>query len=110
MANVYSTCFYRGVIPTASTVLYTVPTGFVAIVRDITVYNAMATSRKGLTGWLIQDDNANPIYATLATSPSNLTTYQWQGREVLTAGQTVVGLAYDGSWKVRVNGYLLTTP
>lgn len=108
MADVYSVRFFEDVgLSPGSYLAYTVPDGYVAILRDIDAYSSAGVSDaeiyvEGHLGQTIFYGNV------AATSKSNA---QWRGRQVLQAGETItitVGASTD--WDVTISGYLLVAP
>lgn len=109
MASVYSTLFLSG-NTTGGAPVYTVPAGFVAILRDVDVYNNslvfaelfLEDSEFGNTIWRV-DNNAFIPGSSIGSS-------QWRGRQVFTEGNGFLFNASSGTWDVRASGYLLTLP
>lgn len=109
MGTVYSTVFLNGNTSGGAPV-YTVPAGFVAVLRDADVYNNslvaaelfLEDSASGVTIWRV-DNNAFIPGSSLGSS-------QWQGRQVFTAGNGFLFNASSGTWDVRASGYLLQLP
>jgi hypothetical protein len=105
----YSTLFYEG-HPAAGTPTTCVApaAGFVAVVRDITAYNAINLWTP-LRGFAFQTDGLEYVW----NRQNNLLgqrSYQWQGREIVEPGHTLTVTGFEASWYFRVNGYLLTLP
>lgn len=102
MAAVYSTRLLQAVGLTADLV-YTVPPGFVAIVRDADLHNndtfGASFFMQGALGqaiWLATRDITDTGY------------YSWRGRQVLEAGETLTAHIASGTWDVTISGYLLS--
>jgi hypothetical protein len=105
---VYSTRFALvSITDSSSHDLYTVPAGYVAILRDIdgftsvTPVTSLQLTVTGLTAILIPDPGSSP-------GP-----VQWRGRLVMNAGETVACIApgrTGGLYNLCVSGYLLTVP
>jgi hypothetical protein len=102
----YSTQFFAGAIGLGTTALYTVPTGFVVVVRDVTVYGNFATAEQvgvglevagSISGYLLF---ANPLH------PGDLA--EWQGRQVINAGGVLTAVSGGSGPIVWASGYLLT--
>lgn len=109
MANVYSTLFIRGQVSYPSTLTYTVAAGFVAVVRDIQLWNG-GTAGVGLFGCEVYDDALSVLFGVFAPVPTPGNPYDWEGRAVMNAGETLTVYPLDANWRVRVSGYLLTLP
>lgn len=105
----YSTEFIRGTIAAGAHLDYTVPNGFVAVVRDIMMINQGVVGT-GLFGCWAQDDAGAWIYALFTPVACVGNPYTWEGRAVMNAGETLSIHSLDAGWKVRASGYLLTTP
>lgn len=109
MPTVYSTVFITG-NTSGGAPIYTVPPGFVAVLRDVDVYNNsllaaelfLEDSQTGQTIWRV-DNNAFIPGASIGSS-------QWNGRQVFEAGGGFLFLATAGVWDVRASGYLLVAP
>lgn len=87
---------------------YIVPEGFVAVLRDIDVYNNSA-----LTAELFVEDNQSGVTIwrvdnSLVIPESTKGSVQWTGRQVFEAGGGFVFVASAGTWDVRASGYLLS--
>lgn len=104
MAGVYSTSFIAEHALSGS-VVYTVPDGFVAIVRDIdvyvngdliaTTYYAVDADTDGTFAWFVSPNEADPGL------------YSWRGRQVFLAGESFAFIS-GNVCDVRISGYLLT--
>jgi hypothetical protein len=105
MARVYSTCFIaqQGL---GTTITYTVPPGFIAIVRDLDSYNSTFTNS---TIRFIDAQTGGTIW--VAVNNALATDYEsWRGRQVFETGQQFTVSVTGDPWDVRVSGYLLDTP
>lgn len=103
MTVVYSTKFAAGAQASGSTsVVYTVPAGYVAVVRDIEVgaQNAPANS--------VAINLAGVAEIYQAGGIAQYSTAQWKGRVVLNAGDQINVDAIAGTWTYIISGYLLT--
>lgn len=109
MGTIYSTVFLNGNTGSGAPV-YTVPAGFVAVLRDVDVYNNsfvlaelfLEDSETGVT--IKRWDNSALI------PDANLGSDEWRGRQVFTEGNGFLFNASSGVWDVRASGYLLTMP
>lgn len=105
MATLYSTRFIQAQALAFSAV-YNVPAGFIAVIRDCSVYNnsGAASASVFLEGALGQ---------TIFFAGNGIGTqasHQWTGRQVVEAGETITVAVGSGTWDVSVSGYLLTSP
>lgn len=104
----YSTNFFTGSLPDSEATLYTVPSSYVAVVRDVEVFNGSL------------DEASFRLDVTVPGSPTafwwginNLASgavTQWKGRLVLPPSSTISGLANESEFFVIVSGYLLSSP
>lgn len=101
----YSTQFFLGTVDTVGQLLYTVPEGFVAVVRDVEVLHVSSDSGT----FSIYDQSPGPAAATFwFVSVDDLTWAQWRGRAVLNPGDELSASVSDGgSYQAFVSGYLL---
>jgi hypothetical protein len=103
--TVYSTLLFTGLLPVGTGTLYTVPSGYVAVVRDIEVWSG-ATSQAGINFGLLSSGFYAVIW-NLEIQPSAW--QQWKGRVVAPAGLELQG--YGGGQSTIhacVSGYLLS--
>jgi hypothetical protein len=102
-ATVYSVCFIAESGLTGSAV-YTVPTGQVAVVRDLDSY---VSSLGSTTLRLVDLQTGGTWFVDAQLSPTGHWG-SWRGRQVFTEGQQFevnTDVAYD----VRLGGYLLSS-
>lgn len=84
--------------------VFTVPVGYVAVVRDINLYNG-----GGITvTTAIWHGSAGQALALWSSSASASDAF-FTGRQVFYAGETF-DITTNGAWDVTVSGYLLATP
>lgn len=106
--SLYSIRLFAGQLEAEVNPAYTVPDGFVAVIRDIVVYNetgdtdtfnavAIVPGPLSLIAWSFADQT---VY----------TSAQWQGRQVLNAGDVLYFYAGHYPWHVLASGYLLSSP
>lgn len=102
MATIYSTLFGSGFqVGAGSGTFYTVPAASVAIVRSVQLDDVGHTAQN----FIIADGgNLSIAHAEIAAAPWF---YDWEGRSVLDAGETLQWLSDGGDWTWRVSGYLL---
>lgn len=103
---VYSTCF-MAVTTGTSSASYTVPTGSVAVLHNMTFWNAVTQPTPIISaGFDVALESALMYIWTLEGSGLLRGTYQWSGREVfydvLLFNTVIPGYVF------RANGYLLT--
>jgi hypothetical protein len=106
---VYSTRFVSVAPASTNTVYYTVPAGFVAVVRTMTFAYAEPARANGVATVLLAAANSR-IWIVQATA-STVGSAVWSGRLVLPAGETLRA-AYTGTtgqW-LTISGYLLSLP
>lgn len=104
--TVYSTQFFLGVAAT-NDLLYTVPTGQVAVLRDVSGFPSsgfidVAEIYEGTDNvYFLQSDWVQP----------NQGMWHWKGRVVLNSGQSLKFYSYTGAtWSLYLGGYLFPTP
>lgn len=95
-------CLFEGVVTTTGglTDLWTVPTGYVDVLRDLdgyTTYGGAANATLHVGG----------LYFCINPSPSAGAPVAWRGRQVFVAGQTVKVFLDHGPWNLRLCGYRL---
>lgn len=88
-----------------SPLAFEVPTGYVAIVRDLDVYSGGGI----ITDWKLSVNGVATFAAGEFTIESLPQTAQWRGRQVLNAGELLV-FQSDNSTDGLVSGYLLLSP
>lgn len=102
---VYSTQFLTGLFPTAP-VYYTVPAGYRAVLRDISVY-----WNGDVSGGVLNVAIASVALVYRFTGPANVAEgQQWTGRMVLDPGQQLEFSPASGNWGFIASGYLLSLP
>jgi hypothetical protein len=102
---VYSTRFLRfgGEGPVSQ--IYTVPDGYVAVVRSATLF---IDGSAGGNGELYVEDPTTWLIAVTA-SPEGAQLYQWNGHAVLSAGEVLAGDASASTASSLIaSGYLLS--
>lgn len=106
MAALYST-FFGGVNGSESGVydFYTVPPGFIAVLRDVDA----SWSGAGLPAKLYLHDPVLGAWQLLQATV-NPDGAQWQGRQVYNQGTQFGVYIPVAGWTVRMSGYLLTMP
>lgn len=100
---IYSTQFYAGQPPgDATTALFTVPSGHVYVVRDITVTPFSAGSPDRFT--ILIGGSAAGFLASDVTTPEYQSWHQ-EGRWVLEAGQVCEFHSDGRTYRVLISGY-----
>ncbi len=100
---VYSTRLL-GAVGLVGTLSYTVPAGFVAVIRDLDAYNGGGITVTNIT---LHGSGGQTIWQDDSTTLSRNSA--WRGRQVIFAGETF-DVHTTGAWDVTVSGYLLSTP
>lgn len=104
----YSTRLVAAVLDAALDDAYTVPAGFVAVIRDMELTNQGGTA----TAIAIDLEVPGPLTATIyfnADVPAG-SWLQWQGRVVMNAGDVLSISASAYPIGAVVSGYLLSAP
>jgi hypothetical protein len=106
MATVYSVLFLSQKGLTGSLV-YTVPPGYVGILRDADVYAGASLLDQSL---FMEDSFTGGAITGWVQSEGNAFAGIWRGRQVMEAGRGFLFNVASGTWDVRASGYLLTAP
>lgn len=104
MAVIYSTRFLAW-SDDETPAPYTVPTGYVAVVRDVDVWSGGGA----MINVQLAVNAVAKFWAAQFTVESIAQVAQWRGRQVLQAGEDLVFSA-DGATDGLVSGYLLSLP
>lgn len=104
MANVYSTRFLAWAAD-ESPAPYTVPSGYVAVVRDADIYSGGGS----IINWQLAVNAVAKFAAGQFTVLSIAQVATWRGRQVVEPGEDLV-FSSDGSTDGMVSGYLLALP
>lgn len=109
MSAVYSIRMFSGSVSSGGTVtLATVPPGYVWVVRDVSV-TAPTSTDAGSVAIYVSGGTPSATIQRWA-SVAGLSTVQWQGRQVLEAGDDLRMLVGAGSVQALVSGYQLSAP
>jgi secreted Zn-dependent insulinase-like peptidase len=101
----YSRRFISGQTAGSPVVIdYLVPTGFVAVLRDVDIYNGTATAV--VSAFIVSPGSPNIVMAALYFSAVN-TSVMWRGRQVFPAGATIRVSSSTAGVSVSASGYLL---
>jgi hypothetical protein len=103
----YSTRFFAEAISAEVNPAYTVPSGFVAVLRDLELYNETGDTDT-LNCELTIPGPLNVIMYSAAEVPT-YQSVQWRGRVVLNAGDVLWFYAGHYPWQVVASGYLLSS-
>lgn len=105
MSGVYSVRFFSVSSDTTgvATDLYTVPSGSVAIIRDIDLIAV-----DGGTNQISFRNQATSEALVIFTATGPLVSIPWRGRQVFNPGETMGYFIVAGSWFLTGSGYLLT--
>lgn len=103
---IYSTRFYNGPATNGQT-LYTVPAGFVVVVRDLEVYNFSSSAIVQVQVQLGVSGSTSGVLAFVNNVASQVCA-QWKGRAVVNAGESLVAFSTGSSFSMLVSGYLLS--
>lgn len=106
--SVYSTQFFCGIIPSSNLNLYTVPSGFVVVLRSIELADRSGTNNNNVTIFAVAGSTVIGV-VTASVFTAAYQSIHWDGRAVLNAGQGF-GAGVSVSCGIFVSGYLLTTP
>lgn len=89
--------------------IYTAPAGYVTVVRDISVANTSGSSEAYS---LYASGNPGPTSAFILINGSlaNDAVDQWEGRQVLNAGDTLTLSIGGADFTCLISGYLLSSP
>jgi len=106
-ASVYSTRFVNAQLTGTNTTYFTVPAGYVAVVRTMTAGWSAPANGQGIVQVLLNGANSYVWVAPIGAS--EIASALWNGRLVLPAGE-IIRAANTGTATVRltVSGYLLT--
>lgn len=114
MASVYSTCFMdsqTAILPTAQT--YVVPDGFIAVLRNITIFCFARDEPFGYHGAIPLSvstlDSGSTLFYISQGNIRNMM-YYWEGREVVPAGDGFAVVTFYSQFQYRLNGFLLKAP
>lgn len=105
---VYSTQFFCGIISSSNLSLYTVPSGFIVVLRSIELADRSGTSSNNATIFAVAGGTVIGV-VTAHVFTAAFESVHWDGRAVLNSGQGF-GAGISVSCGVFVSGYLLTTP
>lgn len=101
---VYSTRFLAFSTTSTEEETYTVPSGFVAVLRDVDVYHQGGAA----DGWSVQ--LVDPLcYLMTGGDTGSAGLAQWSGRQIFNAGEQLQGTLYSAGdlASMMASGYLL---
>lgn len=107
--SVYSVRLATNIVSAGPVLVYTVPAGIAAVVRDVLATQVSASS------------GAFSIFLTVAGGASNLRLWtwgsipdfgnvHWEGRQVLEPGDTLSVITDGSTWHYSISGYQLSLP
>jgi hypothetical protein len=108
MGRVYSERFIA-VQDSTDAVVYTVVSGFKAVIRDVDLYWGATV---GVSTFYLKGSAGNVI-AVFASTPTEETALTWRGRQVINEGESfeLTGYLADGAaYDAAISGYLLSLP
>jgi hypothetical protein len=108
VSRVYSTLFFHGVAPSPTPeIVYEVPDGYLAILRDVDMVSNSATATYMKISELVADLDVLVLQVPAIPAPAGA---QWTGRQVFTPGMQIGGYANGDLVVIRLGGYLLELP
>lgn len=100
---------FCGIITSADTVLFTVPTSYVGVIRDVEVANVGGSS--DFVSFYVAKAPGSPAATFWKQVDIGSSTWaQWKGRVVFDAGDTLHGFSGSGDFQALISGYLLSSP
>jgi|HubBroStandDraft_1064217.scaffolds.fasta_scaffold138970_3 hypothetical protein len=102
MATIYSTRFIRGTVDLDSLPSYTVPDGYVAVVRQITAYDG-----DNILDDYIQLVHSDGTILAAYNAPAGEAGNWAQEFRIVVEDGASIGWSVQGTWDVYVGGYLL---
>lgn len=105
--TVYSTAFVSRSCPTTLTTVYTVPTGYTAVVREIDIFNFSGGPGEYSVYLTVSGLSTSCLFSIAALA--NQATAQWQGRAPAPAGSFLQFIGGSALAQVFIGGYLLST-
>lgn len=109
MSSVYSTQIAASRTDgTSSLALYTVPAGYVAVLRDVALTATSTTDLGPVTLYIVTGTQSVTVFGL--ASLGGRETHQWTGRQVLNAGDVLRATAGGALTDWLVSGYLLSAP
>lgn len=106
--SVYSHQFVCEVLSSSNLTLYTVPAGYVVVIRDIEVGDRSGAVNNQSTVFATSGGTIEAVVFS-ATIPLAYGWTQWTGRAVLNAGQSI-GAGVSLAQGLLISGYLLVGP
>lgn len=102
---VYSTQFCKGSVSGSPVVLYTVPSGYIAVLRSIAAYNNTGSSQSVLLSPGVSGSSEGAFAKDDSLASGDV--FQWEGRQVLNAGEQLIVAFPNATLAVMASGYLL---
>jgi len=104
MAEVYSSRFFIGTLPQVEAQIYVAPAGHTVVIKDVTLFNNSAQASLTLIAVHGPGAVAN-LYTDTALAAAAVG--QWQGMQVLNAGEELTAVGTSGGVQCLISGYLL---
>jgi hypothetical protein len=104
----YSTRFFAGTPASGAQTVYTVPSSYVAVLRDLSAFQAYDGAQLVLAQAVVP----GPLTAAFIYEDelAYLSVVHWEGRVVLNAGDALQLYSAEGEVQWVVSGYLLSAP
>jgi len=102
---VYSTQFCKGSVGGSPAILYTVPAGYIAVLRSIAAYNNTGTAQSVLLSPGVSGSSEGAFAKDDSLASGDV--FQWEGRQVLNAGEQLIVAFPNATVAVMASGYLL---
>jgi hypothetical protein len=110
MANVYSTLFWDAHLTAITNDLWTVPAGYVDVIRQVSWHAPISYPYFVDTAHLNISGNTGLFAAVPVWLTRGGVVYDVQGHWVVPAGSLVLALTPQTGWDLRASGYRLTLP
>lgn len=110
MARVYSSLLGRYTFGGSGTVTFTVPAGFVWVVRSLSAFNPGTVGGGTGHGFSFTVNGQYSLYTVSAPYIVPQWQYHLDTRQVLDEGDNLDLVANDGGWSLYASGYALALP
>lgn len=101
---IYSTNLFTGPLPATYGTIFTAPSGFVVVIRDLELLQFSAGNTTVNVATVVSGMTGPLVYST-AFAPNAV--LHWEGRVVLPAGSTIQGQCLTPSNQCSISGYQL---
>lgn len=102
--------FLSGNYSTSHGGTYTVPAGYVAVIREINAFSAGSNEGVAAQGFSITTQDSVPIWFLWKPVAYRGFQHRWHGHTVVNAGEVITVTMQAENWLIRMSGYLLTLP